>query len=75
MWRWLWWWRPPCWRRTVLVNLKDDPTTAIRGVLWVAWGPWITIRHPELCKGGAPPAPMDGEVVLERRNVAFFQVP
>ena len=72
--RWLWWWQPPCLLRPIIVNLKDDPTTAIQGVLWSSRGTWFTIRKPELLKAGTTPTPMDGDVVVHRSNVSFFQV-
>jgi len=57
----------------VIVNLKDDPATAIRGVL-AERGPWFTLRRAELLKATTPPTPIDGEVVIHRSNVAFYQV-
>lgn len=72
--RWLCWWRPPCLLRAVIVNLRDDPSTAIRGVLWSSRGAWLTLKDCSLLKPGQPPAPMDGDVVVERPNVAFLQV-
>jgi len=68
------WWRPPCLLRAVIVNLKDDPNTAIRGVLWNSRGAWLTVRQASLLRGDAAPTAMDGEVVLHRSNVAFLQV-
>lgn len=59
--------------RVCIVNLKDDPTTAIRGVLWSSRGPWLTLRDCSLLKAGQPATPMDGEIVIERRAVAFLQ--
>ena len=67
-----WPWDPPL-LRAVIVNLKDDSSTAIRGVLW-SRGPWLTLRSPEVLKAGLAPAPLDGEVVVHRSNVAFLQV-
>ena len=71
---WLLFWRPPCLLRSVIVNLKDDPSTAIRAVLWSTRGPWLTFRDASLLKAGSPPTPMDGEVIVHRSNVAFLQV-
>jgi hypothetical protein len=67
-------WRPPCLLRAVIVNLKDDPTTALKGVLWATRGPWFTLRSASLLKPNVPPTPIDGDVVVHRTNVAFFQV-
>ncbi|PYR30333.1 MAG: hypothetical protein DMF90_27915 [Acidobacteria bacterium] len=71
-----WWafWRPPCLRRVVLVSLVSDKDTAIRGVLWESRGVWFTVRNAAAIKARAAPLPMDGEVVIHRANVAFFQV-
>jgi hypothetical protein len=67
------WWQPPCLLRSVIVNLKDDTNTAVRGALWSARGPWLTIRNAELLKAGAAPTPIDGEIVIHRDNVSFLQ--
>lgn len=72
--RWLLWWRPPCLLRAVLVNLRDDPSTAIRGVLWSSRGPWLTFRDCSALKAASPPAKIDGDVVIHRSNVSFLQV-
>lgn len=58
----------------MIVNLKDDPTTAIKGVLWSSNGPWLTFRAASLLKASVNPTPIDGEVVIHRSNVAFLQV-
>jgi hypothetical protein len=73
--RWLWWWRPPCLLRGVILNLKADGV-AIRGVLWSARGPWLTLRDAALLKAdaGTVPTPVDGEIVVHRANVSFIQV-
>jgi hypothetical protein len=70
----LFWWRPPCLLRSVLVNLISEPDTALRGVLWSSRGPWLTLRDASVIKAAAPPVPLDGEVVIHRANVAFVQV-
>jgi len=72
-WRWLCWWRPPCLLRAVIVNLKDDPSTAIKAVLWSSRGPWLTFRDASLLKLGASPTRMDGDIVIHRDNVSFLQ--
>jgi len=61
--------------RAVIVNLSDDPTTAIRGVLWSTRGPWLTFRNAELLKASSPePTPIDGEIVVHRERISFLQV-
>ena len=72
--RWFLWWRPPCLFRACIVNLKNEPDTAIKGVLWSSRGGWLTFKDCSLLKPGVPPTTMDGEVVIERRNVLFLQV-
>lgn len=70
----MFWWRPPCLLRTVIVNFTDDQTTAIKGVLWSSRGPWLTFKSAELLKHGLPPTPIDGEAIIERRAISFLQV-
>jgi len=71
---WLVWWRPPCVLRSVIVNLKDDHASALRGVFWQARGPWFTLTRAELLKAGASPTALVGEVLVHRDNVSFMQV-
>lgn len=71
---WLLWWRPPCLLRAVIVNLKDEQDTAIRGLLWQSRGAWLVIREASLLRANAAPTPVDGEIVMHRENVAFLQV-
>ena len=68
------WSRPPCLLKAVIVNLKDDPTTALRGVLWSYRGGWFTLVDAYVLKASIDPARVDGQVVIHRDNVAFFQV-
>jgi hypothetical protein len=72
--RWLLWWRPPCLLKVVIVNVKHDPDTAFRGVLWQARGPWLTLRSVDMFTTGNQFKAVDGEVVLHRDNVSFVQV-
>lgn len=67
------WWRPPCLLRTVIVNLHDD-THAIRGVLWQSRGPWLTLHNASLLTTAAPPSPIDGAALVHRDQIAFIQV-
>ena len=68
------WWRPPCVLRSVILNLKDDPSVALSGVLWSVRGPWFTLRNGAVLKAGEAPTPADGELVIHRDNIAFVQV-
>ena len=58
----------------VLLTLVSDRETALRGVLWASQGPWFTLRNVSAIKARAQPLPMDGEVVIHRHNIEFFQV-
>ena len=69
-----WWWQPPCLLRVVILNVKDDPTSAIKGVLWSARGPWLTVRQPTLLRAAGDQTTIDGEIVIHRDNVSFIQV-
>jgi len=71
---WLFWWRPPCLLRRVIVNFTHDPTEAIEGVLFSSRGPWLTLRAVSALKAGQAPVPMVGDVVLHRNQVAYLQV-
>lgn len=71
MWPWS---RPPCFLRTVLVNLKSDETTALEGVLYATRGAWWTLKNATVIKAGEPPAEPVGDVLVHRDNIAFIQV-
>jgi hypothetical protein len=73
-WSWLAWWRPPCLLRVVIVNLIDEPDTALKGVLWRSRGPWLVLQDVAMMKSGVPPVVVDGHVLVHRQNVAFIQV-
>lgn len=66
--------QPPCQRRLVIVNLKDDPNTAIKGALWSTSGEWLVLRGAALLKPSLEPAPIDGEAIVHTSNVCFLQV-
>jgi hypothetical protein len=68
------WVRAPCLLRTVIVNLKNDPTTALRGALWSQRGGWFVLRNASVLKPNVEPMVVDGEIVIHRDHVAFFQV-
>lgn len=72
--RWLFWWRPPCLLRRVIVNFQHDSTEAIEGVLSSSRGPWLTLRAVSALKAGQTPAAMVGDVLVHRSNVAYLQV-
>jgi len=66
----MWWRRLPI-RQRVLVNMKDR---AIAGILLRQAGDWLVLADAELHEPGARPAPMDGEIYIDRPRVAFIQV-
>lgn len=65
-------WRKVAVSKTVSVALKSGPS--ISGVLIAERGELLVIARARLLEEGAPPVPIDGEVVVERRNVSFVQV-
>ena len=69
------WWRSPALLRIVIVNLRSDAASALRGVLMATRGRWLILKDVSLLKSGAAPTPVDGDVLIDRENVAFIQVP
>ena len=65
---------PPYIRRTVIVNLIAPPDVAIRGVCWQFTDPYLVLRNAHGLRANSEPAPIDGEAVIERTNIAFTQV-
>jgi hypothetical protein len=63
----------PALLRQVIVNLKDDATTALSGVLWQTRGRWLILRNASVLKAGEPPAEAVGELLVHRDNVSFLQ--
>jgi hypothetical protein len=58
----------------VVVNLTHTNDEAITGVLWAYRGGWITLRDASGLTAGQKPTPIDGDVVIHVRQVAYFQV-
>jgi hypothetical protein len=58
----------------VIVNLKDDPDAAIRGVLWETRGPWLVLRNAAALNANMQPTKVDGEIVVHLDNLSFLQV-
>jgi len=73
-WSYLLFWRPPFLDGVVIVNLKSDPHTALRGVVWSSRGRWFVLRNAALVEFGSPDKPIDGEVIVHRENIAFLQL-
>jgi hypothetical protein len=74
MWSWLFFWRPPCERQRVILNVTYNPQEALQGVLWSTRGGWITLKQPHGLTAGQAPTPIDGDVVIHVSKVAYFQV-
>lgn len=57
----------------ILVQLHSGK--AFRGVLWDRSGDFLVLRGAELFEPGLDPVPVDGEVVIHRAEVEYFQIP
>lgn len=68
------WWRVPCLRQRVVVNLKNDRDLALRGWLSETRGAWLVLRDVDALHVSTPSTRVDGDVVVHRSNVAFIQV-
>jgi len=64
--------RPLALRRRVLVNLKTG--NAVEGVLWTRRRGVLVLKAATLHQPKTAPAPLDGEVLVDRANVDFVQV-
>lgn len=60
-------------RRQVVVNMLDG--SAFTGVFFRQDGPLLVLKNAQFVQGGSEPAPLDGDVVIERSKVLFIQVP
>lgn len=58
-------------RRRVVVNLRTGK--AVEGVLVDRRGDLLVLKSARLLEPGAAPVVVDGDVVIERRNVDFVQ--
>lgn len=65
-------WRRLAVHRRVVVTTKTGKSFA--GVLFSKRGPLLVLKEATLFNPGSPPAPVDGDVLLERANVDFVQV-
>jgi hypothetical protein len=71
---WLFFWRPPCLLRRVMLVFAHDSDEAIEGLLWGYRGRWLVLKDVAAIKSGFPPKPLPGEVTVHRSNVAYLQV-
>jgi hypothetical protein len=70
----LFWWRPPCIYRRVIVNFTHDSTEAIEGVLFAYRGGWLTLKDCAPLKAGRVPEKIPGDIIVHRSAIAFLQV-
>jgi len=68
-------WTLPRRRRRCIVNLVGDGSDTIEGVLWNRRGPWIVLKDARLLRPNGEVIPADGDVLIDRAQVAFIQVP
>jgi hypothetical protein len=61
-------------RCKVIVNLKAQPD-AYRGILWEQRGGWLVLKNAEVLRDRQAPVPVDGDLLIDRRDVLFVQVP
>lgn len=59
-------------RRRVVVELVTEQTIA--GVMWTRRGRTLVLKNCELLASNASPVPMDGDVIVDRDQVAWVQV-
>lgn len=68
------WWRCPAILKEVIINLTYDHEVAYQGVLFACNGAWLTFKSVSVLRGREQPAPMDGDMVVHREQIAFLQV-
>lgn len=59
-------------RKRGIVALKSG--TSLRGVLWAQRGRYLLMRNAELLKAANEIMPLDGEIVVDKSNIAFVQL-
>lgn len=61
-------------RRKVVLTLKDG--VSFRGVLWRRTRSYVVLKGPEFVeKGKSNVREMDGDVVIDRDEILFYQYP
>lgn len=60
--------------QTVIVSLIAPDGGALRGVLWRSRGPWLVLKDATAVRDGHAPEALAGDVIVERRNVAFMEI-
>ena len=66
-------WTLPRRRRRCLVNLRDAEGT-IEGVLWTRRGAWLILKDARFLRQTGEAVAVDGDVLVDRAQVAFIQV-
>jgi hypothetical protein len=61
-------------RSRVLINLTEDKTTALRGVLFEQRGDWLVLKTAEALTTDGKATAIDGDVVIECARISFVQV-
>lgn len=61
-------------KRTVIVNFVDDPSQAMKGVLWETTREHLVLKDAQLLANKMTPTKVDGDVVIYRNRVAWLQV-
>lgn len=69
------WWhrRPPHLSRRVLVTLVSSDQYTLRGVVWQVRGRWVILRDAAVLHADGRVTVMDGELLVDQRNIAFVQ--
>lgn len=58
----------------MLINLTYNDHEGLQGLLWSYRGGWCTLRDVSALTSGQPPTRVDGDVVIHRSHIAYFQV-
>jgi hypothetical protein len=58
---------------SVIVNLKDKGHS-FRGVIWKRVNGYLVLRNGELLKPGGDAVAIDGELLIQERDIEFLQV-
>lgn len=59
-------------KHSIILNTKDGST--FKGVLWRKFGGLIELRAAEMIAPTAQSVPVDGQLIIERSNVSYYQV-
>lgn len=66
-------WSHPCLLRRVLVNTTEQ--VSFRAVVWETRRSFVVLKNVEaITPDGRPPQKVDGDVVIDRSRITFYQV-